>query len=125
MYLINDKRFLYRCNEGESYDGDPIHAWWRTPMTDLYDKAGIKGLRELYLRAQPMTGDGALIIESTAGTVTETRRVLLPDSETEVLEVPLQNEGRTFCLKFSNEAGGRFSVQGGVELLLERRERTR
>jgi len=125
LYFINEKRYLYRFNEGKDYDGEPIEAWWRTPMTDLYDKAGIKGLRELYLRALPDAGDGALIIEAQAGNVTDTHRVLLPASETEVLEVPLKNEGRTFCLKFCNEAGGRFSIRGGVELLLERRERTR
>jgi hypothetical protein len=36
-----------------------------------------------------------------------------------VLEVPLQNEGRVFSLRFENEAGGRFSLEGGTELALE------
>lgn len=125
LYLMNEKRYLYRFGVGDSYDGEPVTAWWRTPMTDLYDKAGIKGLRELYLRSFPGEGDGALIIETQTGGVTDTQRVLLPPSETDTLEIPLKNEGRTFCLRFSNEAGGRFSIRGGVELLLERRERTR
>ena len=42
-----------------------------------------------------------------------------PQHPWEVLEVPLCNEGRTFRLAFSNEAGGRFTLTGGVELAFE------
>jgi hypothetical protein len=46
-------------------------------------------------------------------------RLLLPEDKSEVLEVPLKNEGRVFSLRFENEAGGRFTLDGGTELALE------
>jgi len=36
-----------------------------------------------------------------------------------VVEVPLKNEGRTFSLTLSNEAGGAFTLTGGAELSFE------
>ena len=48
----------------------------------------------------------------------------MPDREEDVLEVPLKNEGRTIALRFANEAGSRWSITGGIQLLYELRLRT-
>lgn len=48
LYLVDGARHVCRFNEGESYDGAPITAWWRTPETDLRDKSVVKGMRALY-----------------------------------------------------------------------------
>ena len=48
----------------------------------------------------------------------------LPDSRSEVAEVPLFSSGRTLRLRFSNTDGGRFTLEGGVELELGMRRRT-
>ena len=41
-----------------------------------------------------------------------------------MLEVPLAGEGRTFSMRFYNEAGGRFVLEAGAEVLLDERRRT-
>ena len=125
LYLINDKRTVYRFEEGADYDGMPIDAYWNTPLTDLNSKPGIKNLQELYLRGAGMGGgEGAvLLLDARIGRNLHVYRCLMPENETEVLEIPLKNEGRTFRLQFSNEAGSRFRILGGVQLLFEHRLR--
>lgn len=123
LYMINGKKYVYRFGEGDSYDGEPILAWWSTPLTDLGDKGCIKQLRRLYMRGSAHE-DAAVLLDAIAGDNTSTHRVLLPSSEKRVLEIPLNNEGRTFSLVFYNEGGGRFSLNSGVELELSLRRRT-
>lgn len=123
LIITNGARCLEKWGVGDSFDGQPIEAWWRTPLTDLYDKAAIKSLRELYLRGTTH-GSAMTVIETRAGRLRDEYRVLLPEDESEVLEVPLKNEGRTFSLRISNEAGGRFTIEGGLELDLSVRRRT-
>lgn len=118
LYLVNDARFVYRFNEGDTYDGADVEAWWNTPLTDLYDKGGVKAMRGLALRGRGES-NAALMVDVRVGGNTATHRLLLPKEESEVLEVPLCNEGRAFRLRFYNEAGGRFSLTGGVELSFE------
>lgn len=118
LYLINDKRYVYRFDEGNSYDGENIDAWWQTPLTDLFDKGGIKAMRGLALRGS-CEKNAALLIDVFVGGNTATHRLRLPSEESEVLEVPLSNEGRTFRLRFYNEAGGHFHLTGGAELSFE------
>ncbi len=125
LYLINDKRYVYRFEEGPDYDGTPIDAYWKTPLTDLNSKPGIKNLQELYLRGEGVGGgEGAvLLLDARIGRNLHVYRCLMPEDETDVLEIPLKNEGRTLCLKFSNEAGSRLRILGGVQLLFEHRMR--
>ena len=124
LYLINSNRYVYRFNRGDSYDGEKIEAYWQTPLTDLYEKSEIKALRELYLRGESDSNQSAMLVDARIGLTTGTYRMLLPDEETQVLEIPLKNEGRAFSLRFYNEAGGHFSIKGGVELVYEQRRRT-
>lgn len=39
LLFINSKRFVYLFNNGMDYDGEPINAFWCTPLTDLGAKA--------------------------------------------------------------------------------------
>lgn len=124
LYLANENRCICRLNEGESYDGASIDAYWNTPLSDLYDKGSIKSMRRLYLRGQSDANDSATLIDVSVGGGQTTYRTLLPQSESDVLEVPLKNEGRTFALSIYNEAGGSFRLKSGVELEFETRRRT-
>jgi hypothetical protein len=123
LIIANSTRYIEKWGEGGSFDGTPIGAYWSTPLTDLGDKSIIKTLRELYLRGTP-EGASMLNLETSVGRHRDTYRVLLPETEDEVLEVPLKNEGRTFRLRLSNEAGGRFTIVGGLELEMGIRRRT-
>ena len=115
LYMINSKRIIYRFDEGGDYDGTPIEAYWRTPLTDLDNKPGIKRPQELYVRGN----GGILLADVRVGKVTETHRYLMPLTEDDVLEIPLHNEGRVFGMKFYNEAGSRWTIQGGAMMLFE------
>ena len=124
LYLIDGERYVCRFNEGRDYAGRPISAWWRTPETDLHEKSTIKGMRALYLRGQADEKQSALLVDVKTGSMTHTHRLLLPENGSEVLEVPLQNEGRTFSLRLYNEAGGHFALTSGAEIEFEHRRRT-
>ena len=112
LLFINSKRFVYLFNNGMDYDGEPINAFWCTPLTDLGAKAAVKNLRRLYLRG---SGDTLKVTVEIDGN-TYTCRKQLPDSCSKVTEIPLKNGGRCFRLKLSNEAGGSFTLRGGLEL---------
>lgn len=117
-YIVNDRRYVYRFNEGNDYDGVSVQAWWQTPLTDAGEKGTVKAMRQLYLRGSTQN-EAALLVDVSAGGVTATHRALLPESLSDVLELPLSGEGRTFSMRFYNEAGGRFTLEGGAELQLE------
>lgn len=119
LYLINSARYVYLFDEGTSYDGAPIEAKWRTPETDLFDKSGVKAMRSLCFRGRSQNSETALIAEVAVGGGKTRSRVLLPLEQSDVVEVPLKNEGRTFSLTLSNEAGGAFTLTGGAELSFE------
>ena len=124
MFMVNNARYLYRFDEGPDYDGEPIEAYWQTPLTDLNDKPGIKLLQEMYIRG---TGEaGAIVmVDAKVGRQTNNHRYLMPEEDEDVLEIPLKNEGRTFSFKFYNEGGSRWTLQGGVMVLFELRQRAR
>ena len=123
LIVTNSSRYLEKWGEGEDFDGTPIEAVWETPLTDLGSRACIKTLRQLYLRGTSV-GGAAAIVETDIGPHTDRYRVLLPETDAEVLEAPLKNEGRTLRLRIMNEAGGRFRLTGGFELELGVRKRT-
>lgn len=121
LIITTDTRYLQKWGEGETFDGAPIEAYWYTPLTDLGERSVIKGLRELYLRAE---NGGELTVEAEIGGHSDEYRMILPDSPAEVLELPMKNEGRTFRLRLSNGGGGGFRLIGGLELGVSARKRT-
>lgn len=120
LLLINNSlRYVFRFNEGNSYDGVPIEAWWKTPKTDLLDKTSIKAMRTLAFYGSSDT-NSHLKAEVTMDEHTDTYSIQLKDSDKSLKEFPLKNEGRAMSLKFFNENGGDFFIDGGVELLFEK-----
>jgi hypothetical protein len=120
--MINHNRIIYRFNEGDNYDGTPINAYWRTPVTDLKKKSVIKKPKILALRAEEIKGE-VILIHSFVDRFTEYQRHQIPKEPTSVLEIPLMNEGRTFSFRILNEAGSRWRISGGIQLLYESKER--
>ncbi|MDO4572342.1 MAG: hypothetical protein Q4C13_03150 [Clostridia bacterium] len=119
LYILDGAGRVCRFEEGESYDGARIDAYWYTPLTDLDSKIAVKQLKELYLR-----GSGGLLGVSaeTGGREAYYERVM-PEPDGSVLEAPLTALGRSFRLKLENVGGSRFTVDGGLELLLDLRRR--
>ena len=119
LFLLTGEGRVCRFDEGEDYDGRPIAAYWRTPMTDLGGKIAVKQLRELYLRGS----GGVIAVEAISNGTTVFFDRLMPAALTDVLEARLTGDGRAFCLRLSNEFGTHFTIDGGVELLFDAQRR--
>lgn len=119
LFLLTGEGRVCRFDEGEDYDGAPITAYWRTPMTDLGGKIAVKQLRELYLRGS----GGVIAVEAISNGLTVFFDRLMPATLNDVLEAKLSGDGRAFCLRLSNEFGTHFTVDGGVELLFDAQRR--
>ena len=118
-YILDGAGAVCRFDEGDTYAGTRIDAYWKTPMTDLDSKAVSKRLEELFLRG---TG-GILSVEAVteSGTVYDER--LMPGAEEKILEMRLTGDGRAFQLVFRNVNGSHFTIDGGVELVLDAQRR--
>lgn len=121
LLLAVSTRYVEKWGSGGDFDGEPIEAYWKTPLTDLGDKSVIKSLRNVFLRGE---SNGRIRICAEAGTLTDERTVLLPESLNDAAEIPLKNEGRTIRLTVSNEIGSAFRLVGGLELEMSVRKRT-
>lgn len=116
IYFLNDARYVYRLNEGRDYDGQPINAYWYTPMTDLRDRQMRKKVSAVYIRGKGEDALSTIMLDTYSGKSTKTSRKLMLD-EREILCIePNIAEADTFQLKIYNEAGSRFSCHGGIEV---------
>lgn len=115
VYLMNDTGYLYEFEKGDKYDGQAISAYWQTQPTDLSAKYQDKQLKHLFFRA-----DGSTVIIETSNrnsVITTERRVLLNE---DMIDIPLLSVPcRRFSVKLSNESGGYFSIQGGLQIFYE------
>ena len=116
IYLINENRYVYVVG-GQDYDGDPIDAYWRTPITDLGAKNIIKEPRKLIMRGRSGGIDDMITVTEYSGTVPNTVDLVLPSNDETVKEIALHNEGRTIHYEFRNKAGSWWKILGGVEIL--------
>ncbi|MDD4311659.1 MAG: hypothetical protein PHW41_04180 [Eubacteriales bacterium] len=119
LYLVDGNGFVCRFEEGETYDGVRIDAYWKTPMTDLDSKAVGKRLEELYLRGS----GGILSVEAVTESGTVYNERLMPGGSERILELGLTGEGRAFQLVFRNVNGSHFTIDGGVELIMDMQRR--
>ncbi len=118
-YLMDGNGYVCRFDEGDTYDGARIDAYWKTPMTDLDGKAVVKRLEELYLR-----GSGGIIsVEAITESGTVYNERLMPGEGERILELGLTGEGRAFQLAFRNVNGSHFTIDGGVELIMDMQRR--
>ena len=119
LYLLDGNGFVCRFEEGETYDGVRIDAYWKTPMTDLDSKAVNKRLEELYLRGS----GGILSVEAVTESGTVYNERLMPGGSERILELGLNGDGRAFQLVFRNVNGSHFTIDGGVELIMDMQRR--
>lgn len=120
LYLVNDNRYIYKCNVGTTYDGGQIRAYWQTQRTDLNKKYQDKKIRSVYLR-----GQGKLVFDVLAGDSVTREPRNINDREEVVEIIPLSDYSRTFAFRFENEAGSYFSLEGGLEALMDTNEGAR
>ena len=119
LYILDGAGRVCRFDEGDSYDGAEIAAYWHTPLTDMDSKSTVKQLKELYLRGS----GGVLCVSAETGGDTVFYERIMPGSNGDVIEAPLTALGGAFRLRLSNVGGSHFTVDGGLELLLDLQRR--
>lgn len=122
LYVLDKNLRVCRFDEGATYDGDPVNAYWSTPHSDLMEKTTVKGLRALYISGMSENAAQLNVDVNVTGASGEshmsTHSVTLP-AQRGMADIPLALEGRAFSLKFYNVGGGRFTIDPGVEVRLE------
>ena len=118
VYLLTEKRYLYRLESGTTYDGDSIVAYWQTQPTDLSAKYYKKQIREIIMRAD---GTALRIIVTADGQNRIVDRLLWAADNDGYFREPLAvDQARRFSIRIENEAGSYFSVQGGFDVRFEK-----
>ena len=118
IYLINGNRYVCKVG-GRDYDGAPIEAYWRTPITDLGVKALDKHLGDMYVRGRSGSVNDNIVVTSWSGTVPEENSFILPKDDEDVKWIEIRNQGKTFHFEFTNLAGSWWKILGGVEITFQ------
>jgi hypothetical protein len=118
--MVNGDRYVYRMNEGDTYDGKPIRAYWQTQKTDMGAKFKDKKIQEIYIRGE---GD-VMNFNVFSGNSQNTYPCTVSDYEVIGL-YPDIDSARTFYFRIENEAGSRFTLEGGMEVNIAIDDRSR
>lgn len=112
VFLLSDARYVYQFETGDTYDGDPINAYWISQPTDLGMKTYKKQITQISFRA---TGY-SVVFHVIAGKVKMVVHRLLNDDEDGYVMMPISiDQARRFSFRIENEAGKYFSIVGGLE----------
>ncbi len=103
--------------QGEDYDGEPVHAIWESPWTDMDAKETTKSGFRIRCLAE---GSGPIDFSIQTERKTKTKTIPIPTPET-VKKKPVQknisNRGRQF--RFKIESSTRFSIPTGLQIETE------
>jgi len=123
MYMLVDKGDpveykLVQFNVGESYDGDPIHAYWYGQPTDMGMKFVKKQVREIHARC----GRGNMQVLVKADELGWMKpRLTWETPESGYIAVPVRiDNARVISIGFENIAGSQFWIKGGINVEFER-----
>jgi len=118
IYMVNENRYVYEFDVGDSYDGEPIYAYWRTQPTDLGFKHATKHVKEMMFRGV----DGVVNVTVRAGNNRAyARRQIFGSADDGFTSVQFRvDKARVFEFLFENEAGGGFGIDGGIDVLWEK-----
>lgn len=103
---MGDGTFI-EYDSGDTYNGTPISAFWKTGDITLDRQNARKTLERLYFVAR---GEGKLYIECSTERKTVTRSVDLT-SELKDYQLRIRNKGRRYSFKFYNDNGNFFELK--------------
>ena len=118
LYALTGKKKLVFFDNNNSYDGDPIDAYWETPRMDFGHKETNKTLLSLFA-----SGSGKVKVRATSNGGTYETETLFSNVADSVDEIPLRGVGRTFRLRFSSVDGAPFTLDAPVTLLFDQQRR--
>ena len=126
IYLINTQElegvnfaYVNQFDVGDTYDGEPINAYWETQHTDLGAKQYRKQIARLYMRGG---GDGEFALTIFADRNKEEKHYRWTEvTDGDLLIVPYKVDRATsFWLRLENEQGSHFHIDGGIDINYER-----
>lgn len=113
IYLVNDKRYVYLFNDGTSYDGVNIDAYWSTQITDLGNKLKKYQVRNVVFRG----GEGRMLITVDYDAASKSERVEVFDSASGAISIRLDtDQASAIGLTIANQYGSTFSINGGIQI---------
>ena len=118
LYALTGAGKAVVFDDSETYDGDPITAWWWTQPIDLGHKETGKTLLSL-----TAAGSGTLGVRAESDGGAYETEFTFSETAQSVGEIPLRGAGRVFRLRFSNVNGAPVSVEAGVSLLYDLQRR--
>ena len=118
LYILTGRGEVAIFNEGTTYGGDHIEAFWETPWLD-----GTSTLTEKQTIEAVLTGTGGPLKVYVLGDIREGDSVSLLSGASSPTEFLLRSGGRRLKLRIENVSGSDFDVSGGVELLLDEQRR--
>lgn len=108
LLFSNNQGYVLEYDKGDTFDGQPIEAYWETPYTNLGMPNVVKRSTELYCTLEKLYGD-SLQIDGIFDKKSKSVVVPLPDVKNDK-RIRLRCTGRHFRLRFSNVNGSRFSL---------------
>lgn len=113
IYLVTGNGYVYEFEQGTSYDGHPINAYWLTQPTDFGRKMNRHQAMALYAH---ITGDPAKV--TVIGDYLTPSKTLTPlTARAGYTMLHFQTDRQYFIqYKFENINGGAFTFHGGVNL---------
>ena len=118
LYVLTGKGEVAVLNEGSTYGGGPIVAFWETPWLDGASALTVKQTVEAVL-----TGTGGPVKVYVQGEAREGDSVSDLSGENEPTEFLLRTVGRRLKLRIENVSGSDFDISGGAELLFDEQRR--
>ena len=118
LYALTGKGEVAVLNEGDSYGGEPIDAYWETPWLDGASALTVKQVVEAVL-----TGTGGPLRVLVLGEAREGDSVGRLSGEDIPTEFLLRSVGRRLKLRIENVSGSDFDLSGGAELLFDEQRR--
>ena len=114
IYLINDKRYVYLFNDGESYDGAVIDAYWSTQFTDMGNKLKQYQVTHVVFRG----GEGKMSITIDYDQAHKSKSVEVFDEKAPAKSVRIDTDNASaFGLTVRNQYGSAFSINGGIQIV--------
>ena len=118
LYVLTGRGEVAVLNEGGTYGGDPIEAFWETHWLDGASALTVKQTVEAVL-----TGTGGPLKVYVLGEIREGDSVSALADEYGPTEFLLRSAGRRLKLRIENVNGSDFDLSGGAELLFDEQRR--
>ncbi len=118
LYLLTGQGEVAILNEGNTYGGAPISAYWETPWMDGTSALTVKQTVEAVL-----TGTGGPLRVQVLAQSREGDSVAQLQGPGVPAEFLLRSIGRRLKLRIENVSGSDFDLSGGAELLFDEQRR--